>query len=337
MAISPSSTSSFKNTPNPKIMVEEISTQTYSLNRDTPPISTTSSMSPKSTVPQNTKSFSESNPEYFQIDLPSNFTPYPFKTLSACHLKGFHQAKFSRAAKEDKIRYVVEAVSSTLEPSVSAFDLTPADFYFLMYWQRVNSYSSMPLITEVMCENTEHLTKVYAGYKEEDSNEENSDEEEKSANSTELKFLPESSLKNKLILKNTTLDVATLETLDLTKFEKIAKYDLGYETMRDVVESAENIEKMFQKSLDNPESDIDIEGYTWLAAKAAFLDNHSNTRKLTERIKIIEGMTVEETSLLDTYIDTVTQYGVSETTKFRCQECGGFTEIKFSINPLTFL
>jgi hypothetical protein len=207
----------------------------------------------------------------------------------------------------------------------------------------------MPLVTEVMCENTEHLTKVYAGYR--DSNVEKAEfesesddntsneyvEETEDSTSNELKFLPESTLKNKLVLKNTTLDITTLDELDLSPFELVSKYGLGYETMRDVVESAENIEKMFQKSLDNPESDIDIEGYTWLAARAAFLDNWSNTRKLAERIKIIENMTVEETSTLDKYIDTVTQYGVSETTKFKCQECSGFTEIKFSINPLTFL
>jgi hypothetical protein len=207
----------------------------------------------------------------------------------------------------------------------------------------------MPLITEVMCENTEHLTKVYAGYRNSDITtdkntvdldscaEEDKDDDESSADTGELKFLPESTLKNKLVLKNTTLDITTLDELDMSPFELVSKYGLGYETMRDVVESAENIEKMFQKSIDNPESDIDIEGYTWLAARAAFLDNWSNTRKLSERIKIIENMTVEETSTLDKYIDTVTQYGVSETTKFKCQECSGFTEIKFSINPLTFL
>lgn len=295
-----------------KVTVEEISTTSFPLNR---------SSSPTPPPDQPKKTFSEVNPDYFQLDLPSNFIPYQFKSVSACHLKGYHQSKFSRAAKEDKIRYVVEAIGSTLEDSVSAFELTPADFYFIMYWQRVNSYSSMPLITEALCETAEHLNKVYNGYKETEDG--------------ELKYLDEASLKNPLILKSTTLDVKQLSSLDLSEFEPIIHYLLGFETMRDVVDTTETLEKMVQKSLDNPKLDLDIEGYTWLAAKAAFLDKTG--RSLDDRIEIVKKMTTAETNLLDKYIEVVTDYGVSDSTTFKCKECGGFTEIKFSINPLTFL
>ncbi len=303
MAISPANSTPGK----PRPVVEEISTQTYPLNR------------PSDTV-KTTKSYSEQNPSYFNIDLPSNFKPYSFTSVSACNLKGSHQAKLARAAKEDKIRFVVEAIGATIEPTVSAFDLVPADFYFVMYWQRVNSYKNMPLIVTATCENPTHVNSVYNG---DTSIVDGADV---------LIYKKPESLNNTIVLNSTTLEVKQLDDIDMSPFESIVDLGLGYETMRDVVESTEYLERLLDSA--TKVKSHEPEEYVWLAAKAAFL---TKDRSLADRIKIIENLEPERNKLLDDYITAVTSYGVSETAKFQCKECGGWTEVKLSLNPLTFL
>ena len=300
--------------------VTEVTTQNISLRRPQqglPSAAYPEGALPKSSVsPQTTlrKSYSEENPDFISIDLPSKFQFYGFKELSARTLRGSHQAKMNRAYTQNRIRFIVEAISATLEPGISAFDLTPADFYFLMYWQKVNSFTKSPQIITVQCSDPKHLERV------------------KEAE------LPIESLRIEQFLNATTLDTQTCETLDLATLRAgLEKYDLGVETMRDVVEMTEKLTDMAEAEED-PENKTplseSVSEYGWLVSRATFL---ASPASLDARCKIIGDMTVEETSLLEQYMQAVTQYGVEEFANVKCKECGASKRVKISFDALTFL
>jgi hypothetical protein len=253
------------------------------------------------------KTYAEENPEFTSIDLPSKFQFYSFKTLSVRTLKGSHQAKLNRAYTQNRLRYVVEAMGATLEPGVSAFDLTPGDFYFLMYWQRVNSFTKSPQIITTQCSDETHVARVQA-----------------------RELTPES-LKIEQFLNSTTLDTKYSEPLDLpTLMASLPDFELGVETMRDVVDMTERMVDIAE----DEESEDDITEYGWLASKAAFLRTPTS---LAERCKVVGDMSVEDTTLLDKYMEAVTNYGVEEFATIKCKECGASKRVKISFDALTFL
>lgn len=253
---------------------------------------------------QTEKTYAEKEAAYTNIELPSKFQFYQFQSLAARTLKGAEQAKFNRAHQEDRLRFTVEAISATLEPGISAFDLTPSDFYFLMYWQRVASFTKTPQIITLQCDNQEHLEKVAA------------------------KEMTVDSLKISEFLNSTTLDVSILENLNFEQLTMgLEAYPLGVETMHDVVALTEKIQ-----DLDSDET-LDSE-YGWLASKAAFLNR---SLPLEQRIEIIKEMSVDDTALLETYINNVTNYGVSEYGTVKCRGCGASKKVKISFDALSFL
>jgi len=212
-------------------------------------------------------------------------------------------------------------MSATLEPGVSAFDLTPADFYFLMYWQRVNSFTKTPQIITATCTDPKHVAKVDA------------------------KELPDTSLKIEQFLNSTTLDTKYADILDLSEFQtRLAGYDLHVETMRDVVEMTEKLIDLAEAEAEategtpgtrtEKEDDSETSEYGWLATRAAFLNPSIS---LDERCKIIGDMAAEDVAELDKYSLAVTDYGVEEYATIKCKECGASKRVKISFDALTFL
>lgn len=272
------------------------------------------------------KTYAESNPEFFSIELPSGFQFYDFKHLSARTLQAAHQAKFSRAQKEEKLRYTVEGIGGTLEPSRSAFDLSVGDFYFLMYWQRVNSFSKNPLIVTAYCDNTPHNEKVYIGYEEQE-------EQDDPDNPGEKKLVPvgkkmdEETLKNEVLLNNTTLETKYLDPIDFAEHPIRAKYDLHVETMRDVVEVTEYL---------NDNEDVTEEDL-FLIKYAVFLRRREDRKTIKQRMAAVANISPDDMLEFDTYIDAVTAYGVSEFATIRCKGCSASSKVKITLDALTFL
>jgi hypothetical protein len=268
-----------------------------------------------SPLPQSEKSHSETDSLYTPIELPSKFQFYSFKALSVRLLRGAEQAKFNRAYQENRIKYTVEAISATLEPGVSAFDLTPSDFYFLMYWQRVNSFTKSPQIISLICDNPEHVRRVM------------------DPTVPEAEKLGPDTLQISEFLNGTTLDTTHLEELEFDSLVAgLEQYPLGVETMADIVA----LEELIQDSVEgkaqndnafNPE-------YGWLFSKACFLHR---SLPIAKRIKIIEEMSVDDMALLETYIDKVTNYGVAEYGTVKCRGCGASKRVKIAFDALSFL
>jgi hypothetical protein len=322
----------------PRPIVEELGTQQFEFPRErgtrpdalppqTPPAARTQSPLTPTAPPSapaskvNEKTYAETDPNFFSIHLPSGFMFNDFDSLSCRTLMAAHQAKFSRANKEQKLRYSVEAISATLEPGLSAFDLTPADFYFLMYWQKVNSFSKNPMLITAYCDDVDHNHAVHIGIEVPDEDDPENPEK------TKLVKKDEDTLRTEVVLSNTTLDVKYLEGLDVSDLDVVRKYDLHVETMRDIVEVTEYIEE-------NTVSEEDL----FMLQYAVLLRRKEGLNTVKERLKFAtENFDTNDTAELETYIKRVTAYGVSEYANIKCKECGASQRVKISFDALTFL
>lgn len=288
----------------------------------------------------------EADPSFMSIGVPSQFKFYDFKLMTVSCLKGIHQAKMSRAAKDRKMRYVVEAISSTLGEGISAFDLTPQDFYFLMYWHRLQSFPKNPQMIPFTCSDKDHVRRTILKKEHKD-------------------YLPPETLDISTIMDSTTLKTEYLEELDLAPFaELIAKYDLHVETMRDIVEFSElqEEEPYYEEAVagaevdpqaaaesefgaegttatvaEDTESDESFDEVEWLQVRSVFLRRGPGRNTILERNEIVKQMSADEIMDLDKYIEAVTNYGVSESTILKCKGCGASHRVKLSVDALTFL
>lgn len=250
----------------------------------------------------------KSDPSATSLQLPSNFLFYPFKSISVTPLKGYHQAKFARAAREKLTRHIVEAVTTLLPDGVDAMDLTVPDFYYLLYWLRLNYYTKAQLVHRGVCKDHKHLAEVRDSKK------------------------PLESLTTIITIGKTSLKESYLEAGFDREFElnpELAENGLSLHPlcMRDVVDLEENL------------SDVpDYVELEYLADLASFLRiDGKPLSSLKERIQLAEGLSPDALECVAEYRDLVSNYGVIEILKFNCQECGAENETAVSISAHSFL
>jgi hypothetical protein len=258
------------------------------------------------------------------VGLPSLKHFYPYRDLSVCTMKGYHQAKFFRSTREDNLRYLVEAMSSTIGDGVSAFDLVPADFYFLMYWHRVSSFTKNPQILKLECTDQDHIRQTLLP--EDDPN-----------------YLPPDTLKIEAFLDKTSLDTEYLEAWDPSPWAELhEKYTLGVETMRDLVEFGEERDELMLQQGKMTEDQlaeqlISEDEFMWMTARASFLARIEGRSTLRERIETIKMMDADEIQSLEEYMAAATDFGVKEYANLTCKECGAHHRALVSIDALNFL
>lgn len=255
--------------------------------------------------PASPKVEAEKNPELTSVTPPSQFYFYTFDELAIKRMRGIHQAKMNTAATQESLKLTVEAVSSLL--SVSAYDLTIPDFYWVLYWLRQNSYLKTPLTHTARCRDTDHLIAVAKGDK------------------------PEKSLYSVSIVNSTVLTERPLDTKALDAYvppAELADIPLYVCTMRDMVDVIE-----FE---DRP----DWAEFSWLSDYAAFLghtDGKGKRLSIEKRIDIVANMSVDQLAALSEYMTLTSDYGVQEKIKTTCSDCGALIESEVSINANMFL
>lgn len=254
----------------------------------------------------------EKNSSYVDITLPSNFHFYDFKSLAVRHFRAPEQAKCIRAAKEGRFKHLVDAISATLQPGISAYDLTHEDFYAIMYWHRMNSFSRLPYTHDSFCENPEHLAEVLAGK------------------------LPDESLKISTIITKAMLKENQFNAEGIVIPPALAeKYQLGVLRAKDMVE-LEEMEEL--PEFDDIEFLGDLASYLHpLELKRANQSDPVKFQSIKDRIQIVAGMDPDEVEDMQTYIRSVSNYGISETVNVKCRGCGAERESKVSIDALAFL
>jgi hypothetical protein len=244
----------------------------------------------------------EKDSRYVTVTLPSNFYFYPFKTLAVKNFLAAEQAKCVRAANEGRIRHLVDAISATIQPGISAYSLTQQDFRFLMYWHRLNSFGAKtPFVHSAVCEDSAHIQDVIDGK------------------------LKDETLKIKTILTSSMLKETQYnhETMNYAPPE-LANFKLGQVIMKDLVDLSEM------------EDDATYPDIEWIADFACHLDP-SVHGDLRQRIQIASQMTPEEIEHMHIYMDSVSAYGITETVNIRCKECGAERVAEVTIDALSFL
>jgi hypothetical protein len=253
----------------------------------------------------------ESNASYYPLELPSHFVFYPFKALSATSIKGKHQAKFSSAAKRKDTRLTVEAITSLLGDRVSAADLTVPDFFYVMYWLRLNGASNAPMKIRAPCSHPDHVLAVAEGRKSVDT------------------------LYTVDIINSTKLDQSELEASKVQEFLerpdvqllRDSGYNLTAPRMQDSIELEE-------KWVDKPEYD-EVEFLAELAGSISALDG--TILSLEDRIKAVGEFELPLLALLKDWQEIVQSYGVEESVSLKCKECGANIETEISISASDFL
>lgn len=242
--------------------------------------------------------------EFFSLQLPTGFIFYPFKSLSAKLIRGRHQSKFSMAAKSESLRYCVEAVTATLGDGINAADLTLKDFYYVMYWLRIASYTKTDFTHVSVCHDPEHHMKVGTGE------------------------LPKETLKTVHILNSTTIEEKhlDLENLKAMEFPLCRKANLALHPacMGDAITMSEEFDSQSE----------DFEETSYLADLGSFLNPAHGT--LQERMAIVEALDPDTIEEIKQFRRVVNACGVTETINVRCKECGAVSRTEMSISAHAF-
>jgi len=248
-------------------------------------------------IPVQVPSFSQPTSEHEAVvlSLPSNYAFYDFKALYVRPFRGRNLAKLSRAREEGSTLYTAEAVSSVLSTPEGhthlAFRLTIPDFYYVLYWLRLNSYTKTSYLHKSMCSNPKHVEDVANGIK-----------------------LPDS-LQYSEIIKKGVLTEKYLETIpDLNDFQlEYPNVSLKPATMHNAIEMT-----------DHP-SFVDAD-WRYSAEKACYIkfnDPEKEARAtIADRIAIIDDMSPDDHETILDYEAAVSDYGVTETLSVVCKGCG---------------
>lgn len=240
-----------------------------------------------------------SEEEAVLVALPSNFAFYDFKDLYIKPFKGRHLAKLSRAREEGSTLYTVEAVSSVLSTPQGhnnlGFKLTVPDFYYILYWLRLNSFTKTSFLHKSTCTDDAHVEKVAKG-----------------------EMLPDTLKAAEVISR------ANLKETFLTEIPNKELFKLDYPnaevkicTMQDAMEMTED-------------PDFVSEEFRFAAEIACYLqipdvqsgDGSYRPATLRERIVIVDDMSPDDIRTIKAYEKAVTDYGITETIDVTCKHCG---------------
>ena len=257
------------------------------------------------------------------IWLPSNNYFYSFDALSIhTRLKGKHQAKFNKAHKEGSMRFTVEAVTSMLGDGVNAMDLTLEDYYFVMFWLRLVSYTKTQYVHTARCNSARHLEMLEAGTVEE-------------------KTLFSTHFVSNTDLTETYFDPAKLEAMEFPELTK-AGIVLKPALMRDAVEFSEQITQRYS-SIDPETHELtfapEYEELAYLGNLASFIRSYQGQTTLTlgQRMTVVGDLDADAIDEIMQFATAVSNYGVNETIRVPCSTCGEMIESEVSISAHAFL
>jgi hypothetical protein len=241
------------------------------------------------------------------LDLPSRYAFYDFKDLYVTPFKGKHLAKLSRAREEGSIMQVVESVNTVLSNTNGdqhlAYKLTLADFYFVLYWLRLNSFTKSVFIHTTTCPNEDHIQQV-----------------------TEGKLLPDT-LKMSEIIHKSTLKTNMLDTIP-----DPAAFPLEYPgvyltsvTMLDVVTMTED-----PRMANDPE----FRYASQIAVYLRLVDNPN--ADLDTRLAIVDDMSPDDIDTVKAYEKAINAYGIEESIQVTCKACGHSHRSTINIDAHSF-
>jgi hypothetical protein len=257
--------------------------------------------------------------DYFSVQLPSDFYFYPWKSLAASRIRGKQQAKFTRAAAEENLSYVVEAVASTLADPALINEFTLVDFNYLMYWLRLMSYTKSQFTHLAVCSHPLHLKKVAAGLAHEDT------------------------LKAIHVLSSTTLEEKSLDKEAADRAFRITNAELADFGL---LATAPRVHDLIP-------TDVYLEPYTTIGPDGETVtdEEHSMLADLAahvrplegqqipfeDRIKLVSELPVDVIAALNAFSALIGDYGIKEFISVPCKECGATVKTKVIMSAHCFL
>ena len=260
----------------------------------------------------------EKDATFTRIDLPSDFAFYPWKTFAVRPLKGVHQAKIASAARQQSTRLLVECINTLLPSGVSAFDLTVPDFHWLLYWVRQHQYTRVPLQVRAICKNVDHINKVESG-------------------ELDGKTLVNIADINNAIIEESGLDLEAVFE-NLSALEGIENVPLRGGTIGDVCELLDSITAIRERGGAANDVEADLFGEIGsLASMYDLRDANGKLEPLRKRIEAVKNMPAEDYLVLEKAAHYLSLYGLKETARVTCKECGAEIREAIRISAQSFL
>lgn len=276
---------------------------------------------------------------YSDIELPSMFIPYEWKDLQIKQLSIQGLSAIIKARTAGNLRHLVRAIDETCSRPIS--EMTYKDFWFVMYWHRLNSFKRLPYVLSWSCSEPSHLTMI--------SEENDVEEKQRLVNS----------LQNVVTVTNSNLSIDELtDELAYLKLQEEILQEFGVHvrprTIRDQVEYLEFSgikDYKATKALSPPIEPLDIDAeidqllevneeggerarIQYLESYAGYIgDEHGNS--FEEKLDFLEAQPADLIAAIDAF-DKVSNHGVREEWTAKCKGCGSSRTITASLDYHSF-
>lgn len=267
------------------------------------------------------------------VYLPSGCISYQVSQVAVRRFTIEELRSVIRARVSGNLRHLARAIDNTI--SVSVYDLTLGDLWWLMYWHRLNSYKKTPFIIDWTCNDKKHL-------------------EEIKDNKREPK-----SLRNLTTVRQGDLKIVEIdaEKYRAVQARILADYDIHVtpQTVADFLtdnEEEEQLELRRKKAISDESDKNKDEDEVAVFLKAMEDVSEDEERSFVNRyatlLSTVHGVSLKEridfinTKEPDLLMDLeefleVSDHGVNENFTVKCTGCGASREIKQSLDALSFL
>lgn len=288
--------------------------------------------------------------------LPSGFVNYEWKDIQVRRFNVEEVRAVVRARTSGNLRHLIRAVDGTLSRPVT--DLTIGDFWYLMYWHRLNSYKKSPFIIEWLCSDHQHVQWVKDGVRP-------AADEAGEATPIEAKSLRNLLTVNKSNLATQQIDQAKFAELQarllteygvsvcpqsLVDFVSATDEDEALETAR--IGSAKSLQDASKTAADagNVDETLRISNELDRVAQDSMVDDEersfsyryaallSTTHGVTlaDRVRWLDQQSPDLLVDLEEVLET-SDHGVTESWTVNCMECSASATVNQSLDALTFL
>lgn len=232
----------------------------------------------------------------FTVELPSNGKLYNGKRTVELSFFTVSDVKrlfnIARGTKTDSIHKLI----SEKVHDFNAFELTVSDFWYLLYYIRINSFKSNPIKITWTCEKSDPSTDKLCG----------------ASNSTEL-------TKDQLIIKEIDPDLVEPISITLPDFGEV---NVCLPRTGKDAEAEEVVSKLPGKH-----SDSDL----WVARIAGLIQNQKSL--LDNYMLVSQKFTADDLYFLDAFNEEF-KYGIVDQVNLKCSGCQEVSQINFRLSIL---
>lgn len=288
----------------------------------------------QATPPPATPTSPEKDARYMDVaaDVPSTMAFYPFDALHVRPYNVQEIVKLGAASRSGKLRYVVDAVGSAIDQPIG--NILLMDFTYLCFWLRTQSFKKSPFTLTWLCNDADHRSWVANGMDEHGAELPPPPPmpEGVEAYKERPRVAPKASLKNNVLLTETTLLMTKLDT-DTLKEPAEFLHARGIFIMPVTVATFLEATTFKENELSDEDAYL-IPLASILAASVHGKGLKDRTAALKTLLDGPDGVVILET--LNVAKDIIDKAGVHEVIVSQCQYCGKEQELTPNVDFLSF-